>query len=117
LRLGVTAVVDLTGELPEAVPFRNSNYFSLPVMDLTAPTDGQIDKAIDFIEKHIGNGNVFLHCKVGFSRTAVIAGAYLLASGQIRVGLIVRPEALAALHRYHGRVKSVRPRVIALSIP
>jgi protein-tyrosine phosphatase/membrane-associated phospholipid phosphatase len=130
LRQGVTAVVDLTGELPEAISFRKSNYFSLPMMDLTAPTDGQIDKAIDFIEKHVGDGTVLLHCKVGFSRTAVIAGAYLLASGQaqtvdeaiktmrrIRVGLIVRPEARAALCRYHDRIKSAHPGGVASPIP
>ena len=38
---GITAVLDLTAEFSEAVPFLAGNYLNLPVLDLTAPTQIQ----------------------------------------------------------------------------
>jgi protein phosphatase len=56
---------------------------------------------------------VYLHCKVGYSRSAAVAGAYLLASGQAataegaadllrraRPSVVFRPEALEALRDF-----------------
>jgi protein-tyrosine phosphatase len=107
---GVTAVIDLTAEFSESFPFRDLPYQQLAILDLTAPTKFQTDQAVAFIRHHADKGIVYLHCKVGYSRTAAIAGAYLLSIGevasveqaitrlrQVRPTLIVRPEALAAL--------------------
>ena len=112
-RDGVVAVVDLTGELSESAPFRRLNYLQLPILDLTAPRLTQIDQAVEFIERNRADGIVYLHCKAGYSRTAVIAGAYLLASGRActaaaavemlrraRPSIIIRPEAMKALEEY-----------------
>ena len=116
---GVSAVVDLTAELSEARPFRDLPYLPLPVLDLTAPTARQINQAIAFINQYAGPGIVYLHCKIGYSRTAAVAGAYLLATGRVesveqalvalrhvRPSIIVRPEAMAALQSFEARQRT-----------
>jgi protein-tyrosine phosphatase/membrane-associated phospholipid phosphatase len=112
IRQGVTAVLDLTGELPEARPFRGlPHYLNLPVLDLTAPTPGQLREAVNFIEGQVRAGRiVYVHCKAGYSRSAAVAAAYLVHTGRAasadaavstlrgsRQGIIIRPEALAAV--------------------
>src|SRR6185295_15369556 len=113
---GVRAVVDLTGEFSETHPFREADYKQVPVMDLTAPTATQIDEAVAFIRAQAEQGVVYLHCKIGYSRTAAIAGAFLLATGRaktveeavaamraVRPSMVIRPEAIRALHEYAAR--------------
>jgi len=124
-RAGITAVVDLTAEFSECSELRALPYLQIPILDLTAPTPAQIDEAIAFITDHANNGIVYVHCKIGYSRTATIAGAYFLASGQVesdeqaltalrqaRPSIITRPEALAALAAYRARLdNSIRSAV------
>jgi protein-tyrosine phosphatase len=107
---GVSAVLDLTGEFSEAAPFRQITYRSIPIMDLTAPTPGQVAEAVDFIRSHTSQGIVYIHCKIGYSRTAAVAGCYLLATGaaenandairqlqSTRPGIVIRPEAIETI--------------------
>jgi protein-tyrosine phosphatase len=109
-RLGVTAVLDLTSEFSEARPFVSLAYRNIPVLDLTAPTLDQLAAATVFIREHAAQGTVYVHCKIGYSRSAAVVGAFLLESGichsvneaiarmrAARPPIIVRPEALAAL--------------------
>jgi membrane-associated phospholipid phosphatase/predicted protein tyrosine phosphatase len=118
LDTGVSAVLDLTAELPEARPFAElAVYHNLRVMDLTAPTPAQLDEAVAFIRTRVDAGQtVYVHCKAGYSRTAAVAGAYLLATGvardadnaiayleSARPGIIIRPEAAEAIRRYASR--------------
>ncbi|MEM0966043.1 MAG: dual specificity protein phosphatase family protein [Verrucomicrobiota bacterium] len=110
---GVTAILDLTAEFSEPSPLRRLNYLNLPILDLTAPSDEQIEKAIRFIDEERSKGMVYVHCKIGYSRTAAIAGCYLLHKGlakgadeamnfmrEARPGLVIRPEAEATLRRW-----------------
>ncbi len=110
---GVGAVLDLTGEFSEAQPFLSVAYRNIPILDLTAPTPRQLREAVAFIEEHAGKGVVYVHCKIGYSRSAAVVGAYLLASGQARTveaavetlratrpSIVVRPEATAALQAF-----------------
>lgn len=110
---GVAAVLDLSAELSEAPPFTRVAYRNLPVTDLTAPTASQLDDAVRFIARHAPQGIVYVHCKIGYSRTAAVAGAYLLSTGmattadeaiarirRARPSVIVRPEAAAALRAF-----------------
>jgi protein-tyrosine phosphatase/membrane-associated phospholipid phosphatase len=110
---GVTGVLDLTAEFAETPPFVKADYLNLPILDLTAPTRGQLDTAVAFISKRIESGTVYVHCKIGYSRTAAVVGAYLLASGQAqsvdeaieilrraRPSIVIRPEARQALVDY-----------------
>ncbi|MFI5378317.1 MAG: phosphatase PAP2/dual specificity phosphatase family protein [Tepidisphaerales bacterium] len=112
---GVTAALDLTGEFSEARPLLAVAYHPLPVMDLTAPTPEQLQEAVEFIRRESRRGVVYVHCKVGYSRTAAVAGAYLLAERMAataeeavgvlqaaRPGIVVRPEAMEALRAYEA---------------
>jgi protein-tyrosine phosphatase len=113
VRQGVTAVLDLSVEMSEAAPFLALTYRHVPVLDLTAPTPEHLREAVAFIRAHAATGIVYVHCKVGYSRSATVAGAYLLASGRAatveealdllrkaRPGIIVRPEAKKALRAF-----------------
>jgi protein-tyrosine phosphatase/membrane-associated phospholipid phosphatase len=113
VRRGVTGVLDLTAEFSEAAPFLRTSYRHLPILDLTAPTIDQLREAAEFIAAEASRGTVYVHCKIGYSRSAAAVGAYLLASGQAataeeaverlhraRPAIIVRPEAMAALRAF-----------------
>jgi membrane-associated phospholipid phosphatase len=113
VRQGVTAVLDLTAEFSEAQPFLTTTYRNLPILDLTAPTMEQLRQAACFIAEQTAHGTVYVHCKIGYSRSAAAIGAYLLASGQVttvtdvvehlrqvRPSLIVRPEVWDALQTF-----------------
>lgn len=110
IRMGVTAVLDLTAEFSAAAPLRNLTYRNIPVLDLTAPSPAQLEEMVRFIDEEARTGIVYIHCKIGYSRTAAAAGAYLLWSGkagsvpeavehlrEVRPTIIVRPEIVAAL--------------------
>ena len=98
---GVTAVIDLTGEFTEPSAFRAINYLNLPVLDLTAPTPDQLQIATDFISREREQGTVYIHCKIGYSRTAAVAGAWLIKSG-------IAADAEDAIER----LKKVRPTIV-----
>jgi protein phosphatase len=114
LDIGVTAVLDLTAEFSEQAALRRLAYRNIPLLDLTAPTMHQLHAAVDFIREHIAAGHVvYVHCKVGYSRTATAVGAYLIASfhctsldealdllRNVRPGIVIRPEALHALQTF-----------------
>jgi protein-tyrosine phosphatase len=123
VRDGVTAVLDLTAELSEATPFLRLPYLNVPILDLTAPTDAQLHAASEFIAEHARTGVVYVHCKIGYSRTAAVVGAHLLASGRVssvaeaaaclrraRASIVIRPEAMEALHRFASIVDVLDPR-------
>jgi len=112
-RLGVTAVLDLTAEFSEAKPFRALVYHNVPILDLTEPSVDQLREMATFIEDESRKGVVYIHCKIGYSRTAAAAGAYLLQTGKagsvpeaierlrrIRPAIIVRPEVVSALSEF-----------------
>jgi len=116
---GVTAVLDLTAEFSETAEFRSAMYKSLPILDLTAPTIAQLQSAVAFISQNAGRGAVYVHCKVGYSRSATVVGAYLMAAGEcdtadeaiawlreVRPSIVIRPEAELALRAYDASLKS-----------
>jgi protein-tyrosine phosphatase len=122
LRQGVTAVLDLTAELSEAAPFLAIRYLNVPILDLTGPTPEQLERCIAFISSNAERGIVYVHCKVGYSRSAAAVGAYLLASGAVsptgqainrlravRPSIVIRPEAIEALRRFKKQAQP-RPR-------
>jgi len=110
---GVTAVLDLTGEFSEAGSFLTLKYLNLPILDLTAPAQEQLRAAADFISANREKGIVYIHCKIGYSRSAAVVGAWLLDAGiantaeeavarmlDVRPSLVVRPEAWRALREF-----------------
>jgi hypothetical protein len=116
---GVASALDLSAEFSEAKPFRKINYHNIPVLDLTAPTQSQLVEMSKFIGNYSGNGAVYVHCKIGYSRSAAAVAAYLLMSGEVktaeeafamirrvRPSVVIRPEVLSALSEFEHRVRS-----------
>lgn len=116
VRHGVTAVLDLTAEFSEPSAFVALPYLNLPILDLTAPREEQLRTALAFINTHRHRGTVYVHCKIGYSRSAAVVGSWLMDAGlvatadvavakirAVRPTLVVRPEALAALQAFERR--------------
>ncbi|MEY2497153.1 MAG: hypothetical protein QOD12_709 [Verrucomicrobiota bacterium] len=104
---GVTAVLDLSAEFSEAAPFRAINYHNSPVLDLTAPTRAQLQDMAAFIDEQTQGGIVYVHCKIGYSRTVACVAVYLLHTG--KAGSV--SEAIAMLRRVRPRIV-VRPEIL-----
>ena len=119
LRSGVVSVLDLSAEFSEEKRFRKINYRNIPVLDLTAPTQAQLVEMSEFIGNHSRNAAVYIHCKIGYSRSAAAVTAYLIMSGKaktaeeafamirrVRPSVVIRPEVRSALsefeHRFHS---------------
>jgi len=107
---GVIAVLDLTSEFSEPPALRSLHYLNIPLLDLTAPSKAGLASAEAFISKHMPNGKVYVHCKIGYSRTAAITGTYLVRAGhaknsaeamkmlrRARPPIVIRPEAVAVI--------------------
>jgi len=127
---GVTAVLDLTAEFTEAAPFREIRYRNLPILDLTAPTLEQLREAVAFITEEAANGLAYVHCKIGYSRSAAVVGAYLLASHETaplaqvlarlheaRPSIIIRPEVMETLRIFARTGPCTRPMVGTMGCP
>ena len=80
LAAGVSAVLDLTAEFPAAPLARSPKVacMYLSLLDLTVPPVEELRRTAAFISEHSAHGIVFIHCKAGYFRSAVVAGAWLL---------------------------------------
>jgi protein tyrosine phosphatase (PTP) superfamily phosphohydrolase (DUF442 family) len=80
---GVTAVVNLRVEFDdEQAGIAPERYLYLPTEDDHAPTLEQLEEGCTFISEEIANGGgVYVHCKSGIGRAAVMAAAYLVSTG------------------------------------
>jgi membrane-associated phospholipid phosphatase len=116
---GVASVLDLSAEFSEAKPFRKINYRNIPILDLTAPTQAQLTEMGEFVGNHSRNGAVYVHCKIGYSRSAAAVAAYLVMSGtantaeeafaiirRVRPSVVIRPEVISALSEFAPRLHS-----------
>jgi protein-tyrosine phosphatase/membrane-associated phospholipid phosphatase len=127
IEAGVTAVLDLSAEFSEAGPFRSVSYRNIPILDLTAPTMAQLEEMAGFINEHSRKehpqGVVYVHCKIGYSRSAAAVAAALISTGEVhdveealgrlrraRPSIVIRPEIVSALSRFHY-AQSARLRV------
>jgi 1-acyl-sn-glycerol-3-phosphate acyltransferase/membrane-associated phospholipid phosphatase/predicted protein tyrosine phosphatase len=109
---GVAAVVDLTPDFNETPVFTRLPYLNLPTLDLTAPDVDSLARGVRFVTAHAHHGVVYVHCKVGYSRSAAVVAAYLLASGHAGS----TDEALAMIRRARPQVV-IRPEIIECLAP
>jgi membrane-associated phospholipid phosphatase len=82
--MGISGVLDMTAEHAETRAFLAIDYLNVPVLDLTQPSQKQLDVATAFIREHARRGGVYVHCALGISRSAAAVAAYI-ASQQTRV--------------------------------
>jgi protein phosphatase len=114
-------VLDLSPEFSEAKPFRKINYKNIPVLDLTAPTQAQLEEMSKFIGDYSRKEPVYVHCKIGYSRSAAAVAAYLIMSGEVataeeafamirrvRPSVVIRSEVVSALSEFELQVRSSR---------
>ncbi len=95
---GVRAIVSLT-ETPadELVGEKRFDLLHLPVVDMSAPTNKQIEEFVGFVERKVAEGkSVGVHCMAGLGRTGTMIACLLVSRG------LEADEAI-------GRVRLARP--------
>lgn len=114
---GVLAVLSLTEDPLEMGPIRRfeMDYMHLPVDDFTAPTQEQIDEAVQFIDEQLEHGRgALVHCRAGIGRTGTILACFLVSRGlsapnairrvrRLRPGSVEVYAQEMAVHRYAQR--------------
>ena len=111
---GIRSVVDMSAELPCTAS--GVQYISVPQLDLTAPSAGQLERAVRAIDAAMAHGPVLVCCALGFSRSAAAIAAWLVASGRAigaaeaveqvrraRPAAVLGPELLEVLHQFASR--------------
>ena len=86
---GIEMVVDLTAEFIEPRGVRQGRrYVCLPTLDATAPTFEAFAELVDTVAAF--QGRVYVHCAVGFGRSATVIAAVLLRRGVCeRIGQVI----------------------------
>ena len=109
---GVVAVVDLTPDFNAPSAFTRLPYLNVATLDLTAPDQASLQRAVRFVTTHAQRGVVYVHCKIGYSRSAGVVAAYLLASGHARA----LDDAVAMIRRVRPQVV-IRPEILVCVQP
>ena len=100
--LGITAVIDLDGDIDPGVPTAPNNllYLYYPIYDEELPDLTKLHAIAALGATLIGSGQAVLsHCRMGFNRSALVAGlimTHLGMSGEEVVAMLrrKRPGAL-----------------------
>ena len=116
---GLVAVLDLTAEHAETPVFRRLAYHNVQILDLTRPTLEQLSDAVLIAGESMRAGTIYVHCGLGYSRSAVVAAAVLLARGTAanvdearrmveaaRSNVVFTDEAAELLSQFAGRLVS-----------
>ena len=116
-RHGIDVLVSLTEDpLPRHwVNEAGLLAISVPVPDMEAPTDRQLDHLLDTIRKvNTSKMGVAVHCGAGLGRTGTVLAAYFVARGMapreavdkvrdLRPGSVETAEQERAIERFAGR--------------
>ncbi len=95
------AVLDLTAEFSLDATARRLPHRSVPLLDLVAPSVGQLARAVAALDELEPHQPVLVHCALGYSRSAVAVAAWLLHRGAAAT-----PDAAIA------RLRAARPQVV-----
>ncbi len=112
---GVTSVLNLCAEFPKRSRLRDDQVMEtvyLPILDGTAPSRAQFERAMEWIaSRHVAGHTVLVHCAQGRGRSVTVAAAALC-----RLGLASSPEeALATIKAARPKAKPSRKQRAALS--
>lgn len=110
-QLGVTAIVNMCKEWPGPRDLYKAEHITqlhLPTIDFRSPLIKDIEKGINFIEKHRAKGSsVYVHCKAGKGRSVTLILCWLIAvkgmtpeDAQAYI-LQIRPHVSKYLYRRH----------------
>jgi protein-tyrosine phosphatase len=96
---GVSAVLDLAPELPKIRGLEAMEYRHVPMLDLVSPSLAQVHAALEFIDAQPPDSKLLIHCALGYSRSVVVAAAYLIRQGQ-------------PVHRALARIRAARSGIV-----
>ncbi len=118
---GVAALLDLTAEFNTSA--RGLPYASVPMLDLVVPSLAQLQQAIAALQSlqqqlaqtgQAAPRGMLIHCALGYSRSALVAAAWLLQTGHCatpaqavacvrmaRPRIVLPPASLALLDLFH----------------
>jgi atypical dual specificity phosphatase len=84
---GVSAVVNTCQEYAGPISKYKElgiSQLRIPTIDFTPPTLQDIERAVEFMNRHIAAGNtVYVHCKAGRGRSATVVICWLIQNKQI----------------------------------
>lgn len=101
--LGIRAVVNLCEEFAghrRTMASLGMEQLHLPTLDYHCPSEAHLREGVAFIQDRIGRGEkVYVHCKAGRGRSAILVLCYLMASRRITAD-----EADVAVRRARKRL-------------
>ena len=114
--LSAAAVLDMTGEFPRSRYTGSLAYHCQPQLDLFPLTEEEIESAVCHLTRLAKSGQVYVHCKLGYTRSSTVVVAWLMRQGmaeslqqaltlvrQARPQIVLREPTLAALTRWAVR--------------
>lgn len=114
--LSAAAVLDMTGEFPRSRYAESLAYHCQPQLDLFPLTEEEIESAVCHLTRLAQSGQVYVHCKLGYTRSSTVVVAWLMRQGmaeglqqalaivrQARPQIVLREPTLAALTRWAVR--------------
>ncbi len=116
-REGIELLVTLTEDRPRRdwVDDASLLVFHVPIQDMEAPSQEQLDRCVSAIQKaHAAGMKVAVHCTAGLGRTGTVLAAYFVAQGnpsamaisrirRLRPGSIETNEQEEAIHTFARR--------------
>ncbi len=96
-RQGIELLISLTEDPPRRDWVNDAGLLvvHVPVVDMEAPTQEQLDRALSAIQRAHGHHmGVAVHCTAGLGRTGVILACYFVSKGMTAKNAIARVRRL-----------------------
>ena len=79
VKYNIKAVINVTPDVPNFFEDKGITYLRVPILDnINENISTFFPQTFEFIETHIQNGGVLVHCRMGVSRSATIVVAFLM---------------------------------------